>query len=73
MYDLYVATGTEEIDMIKLDQIESTADKNKLKEYYGVSAFKARIKLHQDLISYLEERKAEKRYNKRITVQSAQR
>lgn len=59
MFDLYVATGPHEVDDLKLERLEATADNNKLKAYYQVSVFKAKIKLHQELKEYIEKRKAD--------------
>lgn len=59
MFELYTATGSHEVDELKLEQLEATADNDKLKAYYQVSVFKAKIKLHQELKEYIESRKAD--------------
>ena len=57
-YDLYVNTG-KNVDDLELERLEETVDTEKLKQYYGVSLFKARVKLHQELKEYIEGNKAE--------------
>ena len=59
MFALYIATGKHEVDALKLERLEATAVPEKIKAYYNVSIFKARIKLHQDLKEYIENRKAD--------------
>ncbi len=59
MYALYVSTGKNEIDGLRLDKLENSASPDKLTAYYKVSIFNARIKLHQDLKEYIENRKAD--------------
>lgn len=60
LFSLYVQTGHNEVDQLRLERLEESADPAKLKEFYGCSVFKARVKLHQDLKAYIEERKADK-------------
>ena len=59
MFSLYVATRNCEVDVLRLDRLEATANKEKLKAYYNVPIFKAHVKLHQDLKEYIEGRKAD--------------
>ena len=59
MFSLYVATRKCEVDVLRLDRLEATANKEKLKTYYNVPIFKAHVKLHQDLKEYIEGRKAD--------------
>ena len=59
MLALYIASGSQTIDSLWLERVETTADAERLKTYYNMSSFKARIKLHQDLKEYIEERKAD--------------
>lgn len=59
LFSLYVSTGKNEVDALWLERVEATADPDKVKAYYNVSVFKARIKLHQDLKDYIEGRKAD--------------
>lgn len=59
MFELYVSTGRHEVDVLWLERLEATASADRLKAYYNVSIFKARIKLHQDLKEYIEDRKAD--------------
>ena len=59
MFSLYVATRKCEVDVLRLDRLEATASKEKLKSYYNVPIFKAHVKLHQDLKEYIEGRKAD--------------
>ena len=59
MFSLYVATRKCEVDVLRLDRLEATANKEKLKAYYNVPIFKAHVKLHQDLKEYIEGRKAD--------------
>lgn len=59
MFDLYIATGNHDVDILWLERIEATASPETLKAYYNVSLFKARIKLHQDLKDFIEGRKAD--------------
>lgn len=54
-----VATRKCEVDVLRLDRLEATANKEKLKAYYNVPIFKAHVKLHQDLKEYIEGRKAD--------------
>lgn len=63
MFALYVATGNHKVDALWLERVEKTANKEKLEAYYNTSIFKARIKLHQDLKDYIEERTADKLEN----------
>ena len=59
MFSLYVATRKWEVDVLRLDRLEATANKEKLKSYYNAPIFKAHVKLHQDLKEYIEGRKAD--------------
>ena len=59
MFELYIATGSHEVDELKLERLEATADNDRLKAYYQASVFKAKIKLHQELKEYIEKRKAD--------------
>lgn len=59
MVSLYTSTAKNAVDDIQLGNLEDAADEEKLKDIYGVSVFKARALLHQDLKRYIEERKAE--------------
>lgn len=59
LFSLYVATRKCEVDVLRLDRLEATANKEKLKAYYNVPIFKAHVKLHQDLKEYIEGRKAD--------------
>ena len=59
MFSLYVATRKCEVDVLRLDRLEATANKEKLKSYYNAPIFKAHVKLHQDLKEYIEGRKAD--------------
>ena len=59
MFELYVATGSHEVDELKLERLEATADNEKLKAYYQASVFKAKIMLHQQLKEFIEKRKAD--------------
>lgn len=59
MFELYVATGKQGVDVLRLERLEATAVPDRLKDYYNASIFKARIKLHQDLKDYIEGRKAD--------------
>lgn len=53
MLKLYTTTG-KEVDELWLDNLEKTADPEKLRLYYKSSLLKARAKLHQDLKTYIE-------------------
>ena len=59
MFALYVSTGKHAVDVLWLERLEATAIPERLKAYYNASVFKARIKLHQDLKDYIEDRKAD--------------
>jgi type I restriction enzyme R subunit len=59
MYQLYLETGSGEIDEIRLKALEETADIELVKEHFGCSEFAARGKLHRELKEYLVEQKAE--------------
>ena len=59
MYTLYTITGKREVDKLALDKLEGTADPQKLTAYYKVSLFKSRIKFHQDLKTFIENRMAD--------------
>ena len=59
MYALYVSAGAHSVDILRLEHLEKTADPEKLKDHYGGTVFKARIKLHQDIKDYIEGRKAD--------------
>ena len=59
MFSLYVAARKCEVDVLRLDRLEATANKEKLKSYYNAPIFKAHVKLHQDLKEYVEGRKAD--------------
>ena len=59
LLELYVATGGREIDSLRLEKLEKTADEERLKVYYNSSLFRARTKLHQDIKTFIEERKAD--------------
>ena len=41
MFSLYVATRKWEVDVLRLDRLEATANKEKLKSYYNAPIFKA--------------------------------
>lgn len=58
LYELYVRT-TKTVDDLQLERLENTVDTEKLKAYYGTSLFKARVKLHQELKDFIENRKAD--------------
>ncbi len=59
MYFLYVETGKDGVDELRLAKLEKTAIISKLISYYNLSAFKARAELHQELKEYIEQRKAD--------------
>ena len=59
LYSIYVSTGKNGVDALRLDRLEQTADPDKLKSHYGMSVFKARVKLHQDVKDYIEGRAAD--------------
>ena len=59
LLELYVATGNLEIDSLRLEKLEKTADVDRLKAYYNLSALRARAKLHQDIKTFIEEHKAD--------------
>lgn len=59
LLELYVATGSREIDSLRLEKLEKTADVERLKAYYNLSALRARAKLHQDIKTFIEEHKAD--------------
>ncbi len=59
-YDLYMDTTEGEVDTIKLEAIEKTVDANKAKNYFGTkNMLSMRGKLHTELKTFIEERKAE--------------
>lgn len=59
LLELYVATGSREIDSLRLEKLEKTADVDRLKAYYSLSALRAHAKLHQDIKTFIEEHKAD--------------
>lgn len=59
LYKLYEETTNDEIDQIKLQKIEDSADIDSVMSLYGCSRFRAKKELHAELTSFIMERKAE--------------
>ena len=59
-YELYRNTVEGEVDTVKLEMIEKTADIDKAKAYFGTkNMLSTRVKLHTELKKFIEEQKAE--------------
>lgn len=58
-FTLYMESGRNPVDELRLESIEKAADIEKVQVYYSASKFSARIKLHQELKEYIEKRKAD--------------
>ncbi len=59
-YQLYIETGTGTIDSLKLQELERTADMDKISRLYDCSVFMARTRLHAELVKYFSDQAAEK-------------
>ena len=59
LFNLYVSTGKQAVDVLWLDRLEDTADSDRLQAYYNTSVFQARIKFHKDIKDYIETRRAD--------------
>jgi type I restriction enzyme R subunit len=60
LYDLYQNTGARGVDTLKLERLEDNVNEAAMSKHYACSTFKAHIKLHKELMSYIAGRKAEK-------------
>ena len=59
-YELYMNTVDGEVDTVKLEIIEKTADVDRVKAYFGTkSVLSTWGKLHKELKKFIEEQKAE--------------
>ena len=60
LLSLYTDTKKDSIDELRLENIENEADIEKVKAYYNVSAFAARMKLRKELKEYITTKQADK-------------
>ena len=59
LYDLYEKTTSGEVLQLALNKLEETADSEKIKKLYNVPVFVAKTKMHNDLKTFIEERRAD--------------